>query len=124
MPTWSAIEQLVTEIEDLQRGKVLALARRLRPGLTLEDVRNPHDFPELDDRDWQYEDGVLTGIESVLFALRALKDELDKKQREAPPKKQAPAAPARVPTPREPDEDLLSFHRLFGGVKPLDRSRA
>jgi ADP-ribose pyrophosphatase len=64
-------EKLLLELEELQRGKVLALARRLRPGLTLEDVRNPHDFPELDDRDWQYEDGVLTGIESVLFALRA-----------------------------------------------------
>lgn len=57
-------------------------------------------------------------------ALRALKDELDKKEREGPPKKQAPAAPARVTKPREPDHDLLSFHRLFGGVTPLDRSRA
>jgi DNA-nicking Smr family endonuclease len=54
-------------------------------------------------------------------ALRAHKDELDKKERERPPKKQAPA---RLTTPREPEEDLLSFHRLFGGVKPLDRSRA
>jgi len=34
-------------------------------------VRNPHDFPELLDPDWQYEDGILTGIQSVLAALRA-----------------------------------------------------
>jgi len=47
------------------------LARRLKPGLTLEDVRNPHDFPELGDPDWHYEDGVLTGIQSVRTALRA-----------------------------------------------------
>ena len=40
-------------------------------GLTLEDVRNPHDFPELGDPDWHYEDGVLTGIQSVRTALRA-----------------------------------------------------
>lgn len=68
-------EGLLLELEDLQRGKVLSLARRLRPGLTLEDVLNPHDFPELDDRDWQYEDGVLTGIESVLAAFRARRRE-------------------------------------------------
>jgi hypothetical protein len=71
MTTWSAIERLVTELEDLQRDKVIDLARRLRPGLTLEDVRNPHDFPELNDPDWQFEDGVLVGIQSVLAAVRA-----------------------------------------------------
>jgi hypothetical protein len=69
--TWHAVEGLVNEIEALQRLKVLELARRLRPGLTLEDTRNPHDFPELDDPDWQYEDGVLAGIQSVLAAVRA-----------------------------------------------------
>jgi hypothetical protein len=71
MVTWAGIEQLVTELEELQRRKVLDLARRLRPGLTLEDVRNPHDFPELDDPDWQHADGILVGIQSVLAAVRA-----------------------------------------------------
>src|SRR5580658_6808856 len=71
MTTWATIEDLVTELEDLQRRKVLDLARRLRPGLTLEDVRNPHDFPELGDPDWQHADGVLVGIQSVLAAVRA-----------------------------------------------------
>ncbi len=75
MTTWKAIEQLVGELEALQRRKVLELARRLRPGLTLEDVRNPHDFPELNDPDWQHEDGVLVGIQSVLAALRARRRE-------------------------------------------------
>jgi ADP-ribose pyrophosphatase len=68
-------EKVLVELEDHQRRKVLELARRLRPGLTLEDVLNPHDFPELDDRDWQYEDGILTGIETVLAAFRALRRE-------------------------------------------------
>jgi hypothetical protein len=71
MPSWDEIEALVSSMQELQRGKVLDLARRLRPGLTLEDVQNPHDFPELDDRDWQYEDGMLAGIDSVLAAVRA-----------------------------------------------------
>ena len=68
---WSEVEALLGEIESLQRGKVLDLARRLRPGLTLEDIANPHDFPELHDGDWQYEDGVLAGIQTVLAAVRA-----------------------------------------------------
>jgi hypothetical protein len=60
----------VESMEELQRDKVLSLARRLKPGLTLEDIRNPHDFPELVDPDWHYEDGVLTGIQSVWMSLR------------------------------------------------------
>lgn len=71
MTSWRAIEDLIVEVEDLQRRKVLDLARRLRPGLTLEDVRNPHDFPELMDPDWQHADGILVGIQSVLAAVRA-----------------------------------------------------
>jgi len=69
--SWEAVEALVTGLEQHQRTKVLELARRLRPGLTLEDIANPHDFPELGDADWQYEDGTLAGIQSVLAAVRA-----------------------------------------------------
>jgi (2Fe-2S) ferredoxin len=59
------------DVERLQREKVLALARRINPKLTLEDIQNPHDFPELDDPDWHYEDGVLTGIQTARTALRS-----------------------------------------------------
>jgi predicted metal-binding protein len=62
---------LLADMEELQRTKVVALARRLKPGLTAEDIRNPHDFPELVDPDWHYQDGVLTGIQSVISAVRA-----------------------------------------------------
>jgi 8-oxo-dGTP pyrophosphatase MutT (NUDIX family) len=65
------LERLVTDLEGLQRRKVLDLARRLRPRVTLEDVANPHDFPELGDPDWKYEDGMLAGIQTVLAAVRA-----------------------------------------------------
>ncbi len=71
--TWSAVEKELVAIEELQTKKVLDLARRLKPGLTLEDVQNPHDFPELDDPDWHYADGILTGMKSVSTALRALR---------------------------------------------------
>jgi hypothetical protein len=69
--TWEEIDGILQAMEELQSGKVIALARRLKPGLTLEDIRNPHDFPELGDPDWHYEDGVLTGIQSIRTALRA-----------------------------------------------------
>jgi 8-oxo-dGTP pyrophosphatase MutT (NUDIX family) len=68
-------EKLLEELEELQLQKVFDLARRLRPGLTLEDMRNPHDFPELDDRDWQYQDGVLAGIQTALAAFRSRRRE-------------------------------------------------
>jgi len=69
------LETLLDEMESLQRKKVTDLARRLKPGLTAEDLRNPHDFPELDDTDWHYEDGVLTGIQSVRAAVSRLQRE-------------------------------------------------
>ncbi|MGH7284556.1 MAG: hypothetical protein ACRELY_23775 [Polyangiaceae bacterium] len=70
---WDRIEHLVAETEELQRKKVSALARRLKPGLTDEDLRNPHDFPELRDPDWHYEDGLLTGIQTIAAALRGMR---------------------------------------------------
>lgn len=69
-PALLRVDDGLAPLEELQREKVLELARRLKPGLTLEDVQNPHDFPELDDCDWHYEDGVLTGIQSARAALR------------------------------------------------------
>jgi ADP-ribose pyrophosphatase len=74
-PPWSDIEALVGDMEVQQRRKVLDLARRLLPGVTLEDIANPHDFPMLGDLDWQYEDGMLAGILSVLAAVRARRRE-------------------------------------------------
>lgn len=74
-----AIEEvlsLLAKMEELQARKVVDLARRLRPGLTPEDIRNPHDFPELDDTDWHFEDGQLAGLQSVTSALRALRARL------------------------------------------------
>ncbi|MFO0755722.1 MAG: hypothetical protein U0359_04495 [Byssovorax sp.] len=67
---------LLDTMEEHQKSKVIALARRLLPHVTAEDIRNPHDFPDLDDPDWQFEDGQLTGIQSVRFALRSLTREL------------------------------------------------
>jgi DNA-nicking Smr family endonuclease len=60
--------------------------------------------------------------------LRALKDELTKKEQA---QKKEPGSPRKAPatspppraTPADPREDALLLHRLFAGVEPLDRSR-
>lgn len=67
---------LIDTMEEDQKTKVIDLARRLKPGLTAEDIRNPHDFPDLDDPDWHFVDGQLTGIQSVGFAIRSLSRDL------------------------------------------------
>jgi 8-oxo-dGTP pyrophosphatase MutT (NUDIX family) len=72
-PSLERILDLLGRMEELQAGKVIDLARRLKPGLTAEDIRNPHDFPDLDDPDWHFEDGQLAGIQSVAAAVRALR---------------------------------------------------
>jgi DNA-nicking Smr family endonuclease len=60
-------------------------------------------------------------------ALRALKEDLQKKESEskASPKKPAPPAPTPAPRtrPETAEEEAMVFHRLFSGVQPLDRSR-
>ena len=68
----ATLEKLFSDMEELQRSKVASLALRLKPGLTAEDLRNPHDFPELNDADWHYQDGILTCLQSAVAAVRAL----------------------------------------------------
>ncbi len=55
-----------------QRAKLLALARRINPRLTEDDVLSPADFPELSrDPQFNYEDGILAGLISAQAVLRA-----------------------------------------------------
>ena len=77
---WEDVDRAIHAIEENQTKKVIDLARRILPGLTAEDIRNPHDFPELNDADWQYEDGLLAGIQSVRVALRAMKNREEDQQ--------------------------------------------
>ena len=73
--TLAHMEGELVRLEELQLEKVVTLARRLKPNLTLEDIRNPHDFPELDDPDWHYADGQLAGVQSVITMVRSLRRE-------------------------------------------------
>lgn len=64
------IEARLAALEEQQRAKVAALAARLRPGLTPEDLQSPHDFPELSDPDWHFEDGMLAGVQAARYAVK------------------------------------------------------
>jgi ADP-ribose pyrophosphatase len=63
--------RVLDEMERHQRDRVVALAHRLHPTLTMEDIASPHDFPELDDPDWHFEDGQLAAIQAVRYALQS-----------------------------------------------------
>lgn len=68
----TAIDKLMLELIALQEKKVLDLANKIHPGLSSEDIRNPHDFPDLiADSGWNFEDGILSGLKAAHIALRA-----------------------------------------------------
>lgn len=73
---FTRVFELLDALEEVQKHKVIELARRLIPHLTAEDIRNPHDFPDLDDPDWHFEDGQLAGIQACRFAIHGLKRDL------------------------------------------------
>lgn len=74
---FDAVERTLEELIAHQEQKVLAFARRLRPGLTNDDIKNPHDYDELVDPDYNYEDGQLAGLQFALSAIRRRKKDLE-----------------------------------------------
>jgi hypothetical protein len=66
------IERVLEEMIEGQRRRLVALARRIQPDLTPEDLLQPHDHPRLSAHpQFQYEDGVLAGYLAIRAALRA-----------------------------------------------------
>ena len=72
LETLALIDRLMLEMIAQQENKVLAMARAIHPGLTSEDIRNPNDFADLmASGEWNFEDGILSGLKSAHMALRA-----------------------------------------------------
>lgn len=86
-PLASALEILEPMLEKMistQRQKVLRLAREAVPNVGLDDILNPHDFPELKAHPtFEYEDGLLAGMMAAQMAMRA-----EIRQRLLPPRPQ------------------------------------
>ncbi len=67
----TALETLEQMIER-QRARVLAIARRLRPDLESEDLRDAHAYRELQrDPVFEFEAGQLAGLRAARIALQA-----------------------------------------------------
>ena len=63
---WEDVARQLNEAIHAQERKLLEFARNLHPGLTPEDVRNPHDFEEVArSPEFSYEDGILAGLLSA-----------------------------------------------------------
>ena len=66
------IDELLSEMIDQQRSRVLEVASGLDPRLTLDDILSPQDFEVLvGDPRFNYEDGQLAGLLSAQIAVRA-----------------------------------------------------
>jgi hypothetical protein len=66
-------EELLALIEQ-QRANLLKLGRQFVPTLTSEDILQPFDYPELElNPHFRYEEGILAGMQSALYALYAQK---------------------------------------------------
>jgi len=70
---FSEIEEALEQMIVQQRARCLELARRLRPGLTADDITQPHDFPELAENwHWNYEEGLLAGLLAAQLTIRRM----------------------------------------------------
>ncbi|MCH9624963.1 MAG: hypothetical protein S4CHLAM123_01250 [Chlamydiales bacterium] len=64
------VKKLIDEIIEGQEKKLLKCGRHFVPTLTIEDVLQPNDYPELESNPhFRYEEGVLEGIRTVKTAL-------------------------------------------------------
>jgi len=72
IPTALRALEVMEGLVSYQKRKVLELAQRIHPGLTEEDVRNIHDYPDVyGDPIFQFEDGQLAGFVAAQIALKA-----------------------------------------------------
>lgn len=68
------MEALFEELIQMQRKKVKAVALKLIPHLTDDDLLQPNDFPLLDNHPFfRYEEGVLEGLMTAQMAYLAEK---------------------------------------------------
>jgi len=71
--------QLLEQLIEGQKKKLLESGRRIVPHVTPEDLLQPNDFPELEHHPhFRYEEGILDGMQVVRAALMAMEREFMK----------------------------------------------
>ncbi|MCB1112693.1 MAG: hypothetical protein H7A37_09230 [Chlamydiales bacterium] len=74
---WNEVDSCLKELIMAQKNELLSTGRRIVPEVTADDLLQPNDFPDLENHpEFRYEEGVLAGMETVRYALRALEKEL------------------------------------------------
>ena len=64
--------ELLEEIIQGQKAKLLNIAQRIVPNVTDDDLLQPNDFPELEFHPhFRYEEGILDGLQVARAALQA-----------------------------------------------------
>ncbi len=67
------VQLLIGEMIARQNAKLLACAKRIVPTVTADDLLQPNDFPALENHaEFRYEEGILSGMQTVQMALIAL----------------------------------------------------
>lgn len=67
------LEALFDELVRSQQQKLMKCADRIVPNLTMDDLLQPNDFPELENHPhFRYEEGVLEGLLTARMAYLAL----------------------------------------------------
>jgi hypothetical protein len=65
-------QPLIDQMIEQQQVKLLAMARRIDPHLTPDDLLQPNDFPQLEEHPaFRYEEGILHGLQAARAALLA-----------------------------------------------------
>lgn len=60
------------ELIEHQQKALLSVARAIAPGVILDDLLQPNDFPELENHPaFRYEEGVLHGLQAAKAAMQA-----------------------------------------------------
>lgn len=66
------MEKIFDEMISMQRSKLFKYATRIVPGITLDDLLQPNDFPLLEQHPaFRYEEGVLEGLMAARIAYLA-----------------------------------------------------
>ncbi|MCB1213271.1 MAG: hypothetical protein KDK40_03135 [Chlamydiia bacterium] len=69
------MEMILDELVEGQKKKLMAVASQIVPKITMDDLLQPNDYPELETNGvFRYEEGLLAGIESARMALRQFSD--------------------------------------------------
>jgi hypothetical protein len=70
--TINSIEEIFSVLIKGQQEKLLAFAHEFNPHLSLDDLLQPNDYPELENHPYfRYLEGVLQGIQGAQMALKA-----------------------------------------------------